>query len=198
MGTAGQRIRRVRPPRRLALSRFAPLLAVLGLIGVGLGPARTWLTVHAFGLEHRAQGQLSQHYTNVVPVSSSASSSAPGHPASLAIDGVQQTYWLTGGGTGAGATLTVRFASPQRIDRVGLLSGEPGGDYRRQARPRAIEFFTGGPSPITLSFDDTLSFQNRPVSLRGVTKITVVIKNMYPGQDGQAVALRELEFFAKA
>ena len=196
-GTAGQRMRRAKTPLRGTLSRFAPLLLVVGLLGVGLGPARMWLTVHVFGLAHRAQVQLSQRYTNVAPISASASSAAPGHPAKLAIDGIQQTYWLTGGGSGAGASFTVRFASPQRIDRVGVLSGEPGGDYRTQARPQTIELLVGGRSPVSLPLDDTLGFQNRPVRLRGVTAITVVIKNVYPGQNGQAVALRELEFFAR-
>jgi len=195
--TARQRIRHPKTPVRRALSRYAPLLMVVGLLGVGLGPARVWITTHVFGLAHRAQSQLSQRYANVVPVSASASSSAPGHPAQLAIDGVQQTYWLSGGATGAGATFTVRFASPQKIDRVGVLSGEPGGDYRTQARPQAIEFIVGGHPPVRLSFDDTLSFQNRSVSLRGVTAITVVIGHVYPGQRGQAVALRELEFFTQ-
>jgi hypothetical protein len=196
-GSTGPRIRRVKPPRRLALSRFAPFLLVLGLLGVGLGPGRTWITTHVFGLAHRAQTQLNQRYANVVPVSATASSAAPGHPAKLAIDGIEQTYWLTGGGAGTGTTITVRFASPQRIDRIGMLSGEPGGDYRAQARPQTIELFAGGSHPVTVPFDDTLSFQNRPVSLHDVTAITVVIKNVYPGQQGQAVALRELEFFAK-
>jgi hypothetical protein len=127
-GTRRQSIRHYKTPIRRTLSRFAPLLMVIGLLGVGLGPARLWLTAHVFGLAHQAQDRLSQRYTNVVPVSASASSSAPGHPAQLAIDGIQQTFWLTGGATGAGATFTVRFASPQKIDRVGVLYGEPGGD----------------------------------------------------------------------
>jgi hypothetical protein len=194
---AGPRIRRARAPRRLTLSRFAPVLLVAGLLGIGLGPARAWLTVHALGLDHRARAELSQHFEDVVPISASASSSAHGHPARLAIDGIQQTYWLTRGASGTSARLRIRFASPQRIDRVGLLSGEPGGAYRAKARPETIELSAGQRRPVTLSFDDTSGFQNRPVSLRHVTVITVVIKEAYPGQKGQAVALRELEFFAR-
>jgi hypothetical protein len=197
LSVSRQRIRHAKTPFRRTLSRFAPLLVVASLLGVGLGPARMWLTVHVFGLAHRAQTQLTERYTNVVPVSASASSSAPGHQPQLAIDGVQPTYWLTGGSTGAGATLTVRFASPQKIDRVGVLSGEPGADYRAQARPRTIELLIGHSKPVSLAVDDTLTFQNLPVTLRGVTTITVVIKNVYPGQKGQSVALRELEFFSK-
>jgi len=154
-----------------------------------------WLTTHAFGLAHRAQTQLSQRYTDVVPVGASASSQTAAHPAKLAIDGVQQTYWLAR--QGAGARLTIRFASPQQIDRVGLLPGEPGGNYRVHARPRTITVIVAGHRPLSRSFDDTPGFQNRPVSLRGVTVITVVIKNVYPGQKRQTAAIRELEFFAR-
>jgi hypothetical protein len=196
-GSAGPRIRRARPPGRVTLSRFAPVLLVAGLLGIGLGPARAWLTVHALGLDHRARAEVSQHFEDVVPISASASSSAHGHPARLAIDGIQQTYWLTRGASGTSARLRIRFASPQRIDRVGLLSGEPGGAYRAKARPETIELSAGQRRPVTLSFDDTSGFQNRPVSLRHVTVITVVIKEAYAGQKGQAVALRELEFFAR-
>ncbi len=196
-GAVSQHIRRANPRRRLALARFAPLVLVAGLLGIGLGPARGWLTVHVLGLEHRAEVQLSQRYVDIVPVRASASSAVPGHRGMLAIDGVQQTYWLTRG-TGTGAVLTIWFAGPQDIARVGVLSGEPGASYATQARPRTIELIADGRPPVTLSFDDTLAFQNRPVSLRDVTVITVVIKNVYPGQQGQAVAVRELEFFARA
>jgi hypothetical protein len=93
--------------------------------------------------------------------------------------------------------LTIRFASPTDIARVGLLSGEPGGDYTTQARPRTIELIAGTAPPVTLSFEDTPAFQDRAVNLTDVAVITVVIKNAYPGQQGQSVALREIEFFSK-
>jgi hypothetical protein len=195
---AGQRISRTNQSRRMLLTRFAPLILVASLLGIGLGPARGWLTNHVLHLEHRAQVQLSQQYVNVVPIRASASSAAPGHGAMLAIDGIQQTYWLSGGTSGTGASLRIRFAGPQDIDRVGLLGGEPGGSYTTQARPQTIKLIMAGQPPVTLSFQDTASFQNRPVSLQHVTVITAVITSVYPGQQGQSVALRELEFFSKA
>jgi hypothetical protein len=195
---AGHRISRASQSRRMLLTRFAPLILVASLLGVGLGPARGWLTSHVLHLEHRAQVQLSQQYVNVVPIRASASSAAPGHGAMLAIDGIQQTYWLSSGTGGSGASLRIRFAAPQDIDRVGLLGGEPGGSYTTQARPETIKLIVVGQPPVTLSFEDTASFQNRPVSLQHVTVITAVITSIYPGQQGQSVAVRELEFFSKA
>jgi len=193
---AGQRARRVQSPRRLRLGRLVPLLMVASLAGIGLGPARSWITVRIFGLAHQTQSTLTQRYVDVVPVSAIASSSAPGHAGSLAIDGIEQTYWLTGGG-GTGATLTVRFAEPENISAVGILSGEPGASYRSQARPETIVLVASGRPPVTLSFDDTPSFQSHLVSLRHVRSVTALIRQVYPGQQGQAAALRELEFFAR-
>ncbi|MGE5290873.1 MAG: hypothetical protein ACM3ML_27500 [Micromonosporaceae bacterium] len=95
----------------------------------------------------------------------------------------------------AQADHTVR--GPEDIDRVGVLLGEPGGDYRTHARPRSITLMTGGHRPVVLSFDDAPAFQKRAVSLRGLTSITVVIRSVYPSQKGQAVAMRELEFFLR-
>jgi hypothetical protein len=191
---AVHRAHRLRPPRRLALSRFGPLILVAGLAGVGIGPARGWLTVHLFGLEHTVVSHFHQRYVDIVPVSASASTAAPGHGAKLAIDGITQTYWLTAGRRDHGK-LTIVFAKPENIDRVGLLSGEPGGSYRDQARPQIVKVSAAGAAPASLSFDDAPGFQNRPVSLHGVTSITVTIKKAYAGQRGQAVAVREIEFF---
>jgi hypothetical protein len=186
---------RSRLPRWLQPSRFAPLLIVAGIIGVGLGPARGWVTSHLFGLESKVSSDFHQRFVDIVPFRSEASSAAPGHGAKLAIDGVQQTYWLSGPHDGVHARLTIVFPNSEDIDRIGLLAGEPGGDYRFQARPETVKVSTAGQAPVMVSFDDTAGFQNIPVSLHGVTSITITVKKVYAGQKGQAVAVREIEFF---
>jgi hypothetical protein len=184
--------------RRLSVGRLAPILLVAGLVGVGLGPARHWVTTEGFGLVHKARGTLNERYVSVVPVGASASSAVHRHGAALAVDGVQDTFWLSSSRhDGVGAELTVRFASPVNIDRIGLLSGEPAAAFRADARPQTIEVSTAGAAPVDISFDDTASFQNRAVSLHRVTTITFVFKDVYPGQNGRAVAVREVQFFAR-
>ncbi len=86
--------------------------------------------------------------------------------------------------------MEIVFAGRENIDRIGLLSGEPGGRCRAQARPETLKIATPGRPAVSVSFDDTAPFQNRPVSLRGVTRITVTVKSAYAGQQGQAVAIR--------
>ncbi len=181
---------------RMALSRFAPLLIVAGLLGIGLGPARTWITAHLFGLERTAQAKLSEHYVSVAPVGAVASSAVAGHAAGLAVDGVSDTYWASAA-AGTGAQLTVTFGAPVKIDRIGLLSGEPGGDYRADARPHTLEVSAPGGQPVDLSFDDSPAFQNRSASFVNVTELVVVVKDVYPGQRSQAAALSEIQFFSQ-
>jgi hypothetical protein len=182
---------------KVALSRFAPVLIIAGLLGIGLGPARSWITEHLFGLEQSAQAKLTEHYVSVVPINAVASSAASGHGAELAIDGVRDTYWASAT-TGVGARLAIRFGSPVRIDRIGLLSGEPGGGFRADARPRTLEFGTPGGRPVDLTFDDSPDFQNQSVNLADVTELDIVVKDVYPGQQASAVALSELQFFSTA
>jgi len=196
--SAAHHRRSLRRPRRVALSRLGPVLLVAGLLGVGFGPARHWVTTEAFGLAHKAHGTLTERYVSVVPVGASASSAMRRHGAALAVDGVRDTYWAsTGRRDGVGAALTVKFAHPVNIGRIGLLSGEPGAAFRADPRPQTIEVSATGAARFDISFDDVAGFQNRAVNLHGVTTITLLFKDVYPGQKGHAVAVREVQFFAR-
>jgi hypothetical protein len=191
------RRRRFRLPRRLPIGRLGPVLVILGLLGIGLGPARTWANTHIFGIEQAAQNRLEEHYVSVTPVSATASSAEPGHAPSLAIDGDRDTYWASSATNAVGATLTIRFATPASIDQIGVLSGEPGAGYRADSRPETVKLAAGATS-ASVSLDDTANFQTRSVALSGVSELTVTITSTYAGQQSQAVALTEIELFSKA
>jgi hypothetical protein len=179
-----------RPPRRLSLSMLAPVLLVLSLAGVSLSPARQWAVAEV----HNLLGRAHSHYVNHSPVSADASAAAPGHPAQDAIDGSTASYWLTAGASGVGSVITIRFPVPAQITRIGISSGEPGAAYLTQARPETVEIADGSGPPDTVTFQDTSGFQTEPVSLRGVTVLTLTIRSEYAGQQGQGVAIRELQF----
>lgn len=188
--------RKFRPRKWLRIGRLGPVLVVLGLLGVGLGPARTWISNHLFGIEQTAKDRINEHYVSVTPVSATASSATKEHPSSLAIDGDRNTYWASTAKNAAGATLTIHFATPVSIDQIGVLSGEPGAGYRADSRPQTVDLSAGG-APVTVSLDDSADFQTRSVTLSAVSVLTVTVTSVYPGQDSQAVALNEIEFFKK-
>ncbi|MBS2964005.1 zinc ribbon domain-containing protein [Actinocrinis puniceicyclus] len=195
-GRAGRRGPRL--PRHLKLGRLAPLLIIAGLAGIGLGPARTWVTNEVSTLLGRAKARVDQHYANVTPVGASAAS-AKDHAAALAIDGLNTTYWASAQHPdGVGEALTVSFAAPVDIDQIGILSGADAQNFRAFARPRVLVVTAAGAAPVTLSFDDSADFQSRGTALRQVTTVTITVKDAYPGQKQHALAIRDLEFFVKS
>jgi hypothetical protein len=187
-------------PRHIKLGKAAPLFIVLGFIGIGLGPARAWVTDHVFTLFGKAKATLSVHYVNVTPIGATADAEKD-HAAGLAVDGLNNTYWASSQRQdGVGDTITVTFATPVDIDQIGFLSGADPADFRASARPHDLTFTVGGPGAsatgaTTLTFDDTADFQNRSVLLRHVTSVTFTVKDSYPGQKKHDLAVREIQFF---
>ena len=201
-GAAAPPKKRRRLPRAIKLGKTAPLFVVLGLAGIGLGPARSWLTEHVFTLFGKAKSTLNQHYVNVTPVGATGSGEKD-HGAPLAVDGLSNTYWACSDhADGVGDTITVTFATPVDIDQIGLLSGADANTFRASARPHDLTVTGGGTGasggPATLTFDDTGDFQNRSVTLRNVTEVTFVVKDSYPGQQKHDLAVREIQFFVRS
>lgn len=195
---AAARKRGLRLPRHVKLGRLAPILIIAGLAGVGLGPARTWVSNEADTLLGKAEARVHQHYVNVTPVSAAAVSE-PEHPATLAIDGLNNTYWAgSQHPDGVGETLTVTFAAPVDIDQIGILSGADAQDFRAFARPHDLVVSAVGTPAVTLAFDDSADFQSRAATLRHVTTVTITVKDAYPGQKQHDLAIRDLEFFVKS
>jgi hypothetical protein len=190
--------RRRRLPRHIKLGKLAPVFIILGFLGIGLGPARAWVTDHVFHLFNRAKATLSVHYTNVIPVGATASGEKD-HAAGLAVDGLADTYWASSQHPdGVGDTITVTFANPVDLDKIGLLSGADPADFRASARPHDLTVTVGGPGAsgdATLTFDDTADFQSRSVSLHHVTSVTFTVKDSYPGQKKHDLAVREIQFY---
>ena len=198
--------KRRRLPRAIKLGKAAPLFVVLGLAGIGLGPARAWVTDHVFTLFGKAKSTIDQHYVNVTPVGATGSGEKD-HGAPLAVDGLSNTYWACSDHTdGVGDTITVTFATPVDIDQIGLLSGADPNSFRASARPHDFTITgtgtgpgTGAASaPQTLTFDDTADFQNRSITLRNVTSVTFTVKDSYPGQQKHDLAVREIQFFVRS
>jgi hypothetical protein len=198
----GRKLRRRVLPRYIKLGKLAPLLFVLGLAGIGLSPARSWVSDHVFSVFDKAKTKLVQQYDNVTPTGASGDAE-PGHGANLAVDGLDDTYWADADHTDAvGDTITVTFATPVDIDQIGLLSGADPTSFRTSARPRDLTVTGGGAGSSggtqTVSLDDTANFQSRPVHLRHVTSITFTVKDSYSGQQKHDLAIREIEFFVRS
>ena len=131
--------------RRLPLSRVGPLLIVLGLVGIGLGPARYWLTVHSESLLGRVEHHVKQSYQEVTPVSATSSSHAANHSAAAVLDNITSTWWQSADHPdGVGESVTVRFANPTDVDTIAIRSGADADSFLRLARPQTVQIIADG------------------------------------------------------
>jgi hypothetical protein len=142
-----------------------------------------------------------------------ASSAAPGHPAALAVDGATNTSWQSNGSV-TGQWLTVWFAQPADVAKIGFDSGDQdaSADFQTEARPDQVQlvFFgpkqdtapavPGSPNVIytkTVTLADIPGFQTFSVAPKGATGVTIYVKSVYPST-GANVAIAEVEFFTRS
>jgi ribosomal protein L40E len=182
------------------LAKITPVLALLSIVGIGLGPAHAWVSRQASNLFGTAKNHIQKpSFPPVAPVAATASSAAGGHAANQVIDGFSNTWWQSKGHPdGIGETITVRFAHPADLMKIGLSSGADKDHYRADSRPRTFDITIDGKPSGQISFDDKADFQVKGVNLKNVTSLTFVVTAAYPGQDkGHALAIRELQFFKR-
>jgi hypothetical protein len=162
---------------------------------------------------HSLRHRESRYYHNVVnivhptynayhPTSVTATSSAPGFPASNLINNADNTTWEANN-AGVGQQVVVTFPSPASIAKVGFLNGNQTTPqaYLTEPRPEKVEMTFGGPHPYTktVTLKDSPNFQTFTVSAKGATNMTLTIESVYPAQGGGTnTALTQIEFFTKS
>lgn len=195
---AGPRRRwRPRLPARLSVSALLIPLMILSAAGLGIAPVRAKITEHGFSLYHDLRAKLAPQFVPVTPLGATATSVRAGHAARSAIDRVATSYWAAAGGSGVGQSLRLTFAAPVDLDRLGVLSGAPGADFVRAARPSVLRVTGSDGSRRDVPLTDAATFQQHGLALRGVTWLRLQIVSAYPGQSAQPAAVREVELFRK-
>ncbi len=101
------------------------MLGALGIAVVAIGPWRTEAKSKVRGWLDDARRVVQPHYSKVTPTRITASSALKNDPPQNAFDGIIETFWAEGGhGDGTGQSLTVTFAKPTDLARVGFTMGD--------------------------------------------------------------------------
>jgi hypothetical protein len=145
-------------------------------------------------------------YNPVHPDSAVATSSAPGHPAALAIDGISTTSWWTGGrGIGVGQSLVLGLGNPTNVDKIGFLIGDQdsNGQFLAQGRPSQVllRFLGAHPYSRSLTLKDSPQFQSYTISAKDAARLIITIETAetaQPAPRGTHVAMAEVELFKKS
>jgi hypothetical protein len=190
--------------------KFFQLVAILGVLGIGviaIGPWRNEAKSKVRGWIDDARRIVQPHYSKVTPSKISASSALKADPPQNAFDGIIETFWAEGArGDGTGQSLTVTFAKPTNLARIGLTLGDQKAPQNFATRPvpRTLElvFYDANGAVVKrepVALEQTPKFQRRDASANGVTRVVITIKSTYPPVKGtkSSAAIAEVELFTK-
>jgi hypothetical protein len=190
--------------------RFFQVVAVLGALGiavVAIGPWRSEARSRVTGWIDDARRIVQPHYVKVTPAKITASSSLKNNPPQNAFDGIIETFWAEGAhGDGTGQSLTVTFAKPTDLARIGLTVGDQATPQAFATRPvphtLALVFYDKDGAVVkreTVSLEQTPKFQKRDASANGVLRVVITIGSTYPPVKGtrSAASIAEVELFTK-
>jgi hypothetical protein len=210
---AGWRPRRVGPPNVLGGVWRVVRLAVVAILAVGL---LAFILVPSFHnlVVDRATAAFTAvrkvvhpNYDPVHAIGATASTTTPGHPASLAIDTFKNTYWAATA-RDPRPTLVLRFSGPQDIAEIGFRSGAsgtaPADLFTGQPRPHLVHlvFSNGYATDISLKDQDATQAQFYAIDdgkASDVTFVEVHVMTTYApaGVAPSSVAITEVEFTTK-
>lgn len=181
------------------LVRVVVVALLLTALFTAVGPFAPTLRSTFHGWIDDIGGAIHPTYNPVHPIAATATSFAPGHPPTNAIDGLTTTYWATAPSatSGVGQVLTVRFSGPVNIDRVGFLLGATGsaGAYLSEARPSVVHLVFSNGASANLTLTDSSAFQAYEVRADHVTQMQLTVEAVYASPIGHECAIAQIEFF---
>lgn len=183
------------------LLRLIVLAIIVMVVLSFVGPAHKSLRKTEKRFYHNAVNLVHPTYHQFFARNASATSTAAGHPALLAVDGERNTSWQSTGKT-TGQSLVVTFPQTTDIAKVGFDIGDQDTPQSFQTEPRPAKVqivFDGTSYKRTLTLNDAPGFQTFTVSAKGATGFTMTIESVYAATGtGQNVSIAELEFFTKS
>ncbi|MFJ2192022.1 NADase-type glycan-binding domain-containing protein [Kitasatospora sp. NPDC087861] len=134
----------------------------------------------------------------ITPTGYSASAAVEGHPASLAVDGLTNTYW---GAPQVGDSIDFSFARPFRLVDIIVHTGastDPQ-EFQKEARPISLDLrmttSEGKVHEQKVTLNDKAGPQTVLTGVSDVVKVTLVVRAA--AGTGPHIALAEVEFFKR-
>ncbi|MPZ73813.1 MAG: hypothetical protein GEU74_11370, partial [Nitriliruptorales bacterium] len=155
------------------------LFTIAGALGVG--PGRGFIKDKLSSITERVRGVVAPQIDPVNPHRASSSSETSGHPADHAIDGFDNTHWASGVEVSARPALTMTFAEPVDLARVGFHSGASGDAFRKQARPKEIRLLFPDGTRSDLQLKDVPDFQTFNIDATRARQVRLLVRSVHPG-----------------
>ncbi|MGW4560902.1 NADase-type glycan-binding domain-containing protein [Streptomyces sp. NPDC004561] len=185
-----------RPRLRRTLDR------VLSWLGAAI--VLTLLVVLAFNIPTGVQA-AEDHFAkraSVAPDSVAASRSYQGHPAKLAFDKWNNTWWGPGvSGSGEGQWIEAKFTQPTRLLDLIITPGVSthADQLQKEALPHRLKATVTDDKGKTvtreLTLDQSVGGQRIPFRVGAVTSVRFTVESAYFPAANKQVAIAEIEFF---
>ncbi len=204
---AKQGARKVKGGVFAGFSNVRRVIALLAIVGIGTGLAvpglRSTITNKASDIYNEVKRKINPQYVEVAPddTLSTASSSTPGHDATMIADGASNTIWLADPGD-ANPTVTMRFAPPTSLAKILITPGdqEKKENFKAQPRPKDVfvTAFDAAGTPLKtaqITLVDKADPQKFTLEAKNVVSVSVAVQSCYPDPAFRVCALTEIEFF---
>lgn len=174
------------------------MVVVIAMIAYGVvTPFRNWVNGSVSHIELSAKTVVFPTFDPVRPSGASASSQTADHPASAAIDLYNNTFWAADLHGDHQPTLTLTFSTPVDVDTLLFTSGDRA-NYTAEARPMDVHIVTSTGNTQDLQLSDHATPQRIDVDGgRGIVRLDIQIRSVYPSAQSSLVALTEVEPFVK-
>ncbi|MGW7580535.1 NADase-type glycan-binding domain-containing protein [Kitasatospora sp. NPDC054769] len=136
----------------------------------------------------------------ITPAATSASAAVEGHPATLADDGLSNTYW---GAPAIGDSVTFSFRTPFRLVDLIIHTGDSVDPqhFQQQARPVVLALEVtekdGTVHTQQVPLNDQPGPQTVQTGISDVTQVKLTVREAAGTGPGRAIALSEVEFFKR-
>jgi hypothetical protein len=178
-----------------AVIGIAILLA--GILYAAYPPFRNNINSYVTEAKQKVFGIASGTLSPIRPATTAANMELPGHPAKLATDEFNNTYWLaTWGGVGATPpTLTLTFNKTVILRQMIIYIGASD-KYTAHDRPSVVELQYSNEKTDFVRPKDTSDKQqfSLPNGV-GVTSVQIKILDVFPAQGSSDVGVTEVELF---
>ncbi|MGH9129664.1 MAG: NADase-type glycan-binding domain-containing protein [Acidimicrobiales bacterium] len=176
-------------------------LAIVAIVVLALVPGTNPIKTERQKLFGQVKA-LNGKPVTLYPSGAVATSSVPGHPATDAINLSDNIAWYSAPSSsgGTGQTITVSFASPTAVDRVGVISGAYQAAFDVESRPLGVALTFLDPAGKVVAakeveLADVATFQQVAVKATDVAKVKVQVLSVYRGAGNNGVAIASLQFF---
>jgi hypothetical protein len=184
-----------RPIWPIIRNTIAIILLVGGIVYSVVPQVREWVNPRVVALKQKAVHLVFPEYAPVRAVKATAPQSAKDHPASMAVDGFKNRYWLTP--MSGKKMIELHLQEPVKLDQA-IIYGGIMGDIQASHRPKLLHIVYDNGKTEDVPLKDQTDHQVVDLdSGSPVKNLEIYIQETHQSAKSKQVAITEIELFTE-